>query len=155
MKFIAHRGNLSGKNLDLENNPKYIDAAINQNYDVEIDLRCNGNDLFLGHDGFEYQISSNYLIDRIDRLWVHCKDRQAFDIALQYNLNCFWHSTDDYTITKFGYVWAFPGKCSTEYDCVMVLPELQWSLQEIANFKTFGICSDVIKNIKELYDSLV
>ena len=52
MKFIAHRGNLSGKNLDLENNPKYIDAAINQNYDVEIDLRCNGNDLFLGHDRF-------------------------------------------------------------------------------------------------------
>jgi hypothetical protein len=155
MKLIAHRGNLDGKHPSKENHPEYIDAAIFAGYDSEIDLRSNGTNLFLGHNGFEYQISTNYLLDRIDKLWVHCKDRQAFDIALQYNLNCFWHSNDDYTLTKAGYVWAFPGKFSTEYNCVMVLPETVWSLKEIVNFKTFGICSDIVKKIKESYDSLV
>ena len=38
MKLISHRGNINGKQLDLENDPKYIENAIKQGYDVEVDI---------------------------------------------------------------------------------------------------------------------
>lgn len=155
MKLIAHRGNINEKNPSKENSPEYIDAAINQGYDVEIDLRAQKNSVYLGHDGYEYSINQSFLLDRIDKLWVHCKDREALDIALGNNLNCFWHTKDDYTLTKYGFVWAYPGKIETNYQCVMVLPEIFWSLDQIVEFKPYGICSDIVGLIKEKYDSLV
>lgn len=155
MKLIAHRGNIFEKNLNKENSPDYIDHAILSGYDVEIDLRAKNNSVYLGHDDYEYLIDQKFLLDRIDKLWVHCKDRLALDIALRNNLNCFWHTSDDYTITKHGFVWAYPGKLDTEYNCVLVLPELFWSLDQIITFKPYGMCSDFVGLIKEKYDSLV
>ena len=32
--LISHRGNLNGKNVDFENHPDYIMAAINKGFDV-------------------------------------------------------------------------------------------------------------------------
>ena len=39
MKIISHRGNVRGAIPDRENRPSYIDCAIGNGYDVEIDLR--------------------------------------------------------------------------------------------------------------------
>ena len=39
MILIAHRGNVSGPNPEMENNPLYIDRALEKGYDVEIDIR--------------------------------------------------------------------------------------------------------------------
>ena len=50
MIYISHRGNINGKNIEMENTPEYIDAAINSGYDVEIDIWVHGDRLFLGHD---------------------------------------------------------------------------------------------------------
>jgi len=155
MKLIAHRGNILEKHIEKENSPQYIDEAIQQGYDVEIDLRAQKNNVYLGHDGPDHLIDIRFLTDRIDKLWVHCKDREALDIALTYNLNCFWHTKDDYTLTKHGIVWAYPGKIQTGYPCVMVLPEIFWNPDQIARFKSYGICSDIVGLIKEKYDSLV
>ena len=44
MKYISHRGNINGKDLMLENSPKYIDRALKLGYDVEIDIRVVYND---------------------------------------------------------------------------------------------------------------
>lgn len=38
MIFIAYRGNLNGSNSDLENNPRYIDEALELNFNVEVDI---------------------------------------------------------------------------------------------------------------------
>jgi hypothetical protein len=151
MKFIAHRGNLNGKQPDLENSPKFIDFAISKGFDVEIDLRSDENkNIYLGHDTLDHQINNSFLIDRKDNLWIHCKDRQAFDICLQYALNCFWHTNDDYTLTSNGTVWAYPGRLPTQYNSVMVLPELFWKLDECLKFKPYGICSDFVESIRQL-----
>lgn len=155
MKLIAHRGNVFEKDASKENSPAYIDLAIEQGYDVEVDLRAQKNAVYLGHDGFEYAIDIKFLLERQNMLWVHCKDREAFDIALNNDLNCFWHTKDDYTITKHGFVWAYPGKIETNYKCVMVLPEIFWNVDQIVKFTPYGICSDIVGLIKEKYDSLV
>lgn len=150
MKLISHRGNLTGKETELENSPKFIDSAIEQGYDVEVDVRTDNNGhLYLGHDTPDHRIDVGYLLDRKNMLWIHCKDRQALDICLQYKLNCFWHTNDDYTLTSNGTVWAYPGKLPTSSNCVMVLPEIIWTVEVIKEFTPYGICSDIIALIKE------
>ena len=72
MKFIAHRGLFQGPDKDKENNPDQIYKALGKGFDVEIDLRCDENDnLFLGHDYNQYPISKDFLLDSIDRFWIH------------------------------------------------------------------------------------
>ena len=50
MKLISHRGNINGKHEGFENNPNYIDTAIEQGYDVEVDIWFISETFFLGHD---------------------------------------------------------------------------------------------------------
>ena len=76
MKLIAHRGNINGPDPENENSPKYIESAIQQGYDVEIDLRVDLG-LQLGHDESQYFIDSSWLSTFKDNLWIHCKDFAA------------------------------------------------------------------------------
>ena len=50
MIFIAHRGNLTGPNQQLENSPAYIDAARIAGFHVEIDVWQRDEKFYLGHD---------------------------------------------------------------------------------------------------------
>ena len=150
MLFISHRGNLEGSIPELENSPNYIDSAIKQGFDVEVDLRVFEEALYLGHDKPQYNISQEFLQDRKLNLWVHCKDIQAFDIALMLGLNCFWHDTDDYTMTSLRYVWAYPGKPAVGSKCIIVMPEKFINIENVNLNKCFGVCSDYVKTIKEL-----
>ena len=38
MILISHRGNIDGKIVERENHPDYIDKAISEEFDVEIDV---------------------------------------------------------------------------------------------------------------------
>ena len=148
MKLISHRGNLTGRFPNLENNPDYVQYAIECGYDVEVDLRTMNGKLFLGHDAPQYQIDLNWLQNRVDKLWIHCKDKESFDVSILNKLHCFWHDTDDYTITSLGHVWAYPGKQPVGTQCIMVMPERIWTVEEIKKINTFGICSDIVEVLK-------
>jgi glycerophosphoryl diester phosphodiesterase len=54
MKLIAHRGNINGPNPLRENSIDYIEEAISEGFDVEIDLRVEDNQCYLGHDDPQY-----------------------------------------------------------------------------------------------------
>lgn len=144
MKLISHRGNISGANIQLENSPAYIDAALAE-YDAEIDLRVIDNQLYLGHDIPQYPITLRWLEERSEKLWIHCKNSAALQYCLQNNLHCFWHNVDDYTITSNGYVWAYPGKENVGDKCVLVMPELHWTPQQTIARAQYGICSDYVQ----------
>lgn len=145
MKLIAHRGNISGPNLHLENSPEYIDTAL-KTYDAEIDLRVVDDALYLGHDVPQYRITLSWLEERSSKLWIHCKNAEALQYCLQNNLHCFWHNIDDYTITSKGYVWAYPGKENVGDRCILVMPELHWTLQESKLHIVHGVCSDFVEH---------
>lgn len=145
MKLIAHRGNISGPNLHLENSPQYIDTAL-QKYDAEIDLRVVDDQLYLGHDIPQHPITLSWLEDRSSKLWIHCKNREALQYCLQNNLHCFWHNIDDYTITSKGYVWAYPGKENVGDKCILVMPETHWNLEESKKHIHYGVCSDFVEH---------
>ena len=61
MKLISHRGNIKGPNPYRENTPTYIDCAIGNGYDVEIDVRSIDGELWLGHDEPQYKIEHKCL----------------------------------------------------------------------------------------------
>jgi len=144
MILISHRGNISGKILDMENNPYYIDTAIFLGYDVEIDIWAIDNKIFLGHDIPQYEINLNWVDKRKDKLWIHCKNLYILEIfsIFSYELNYFWHETDTITLTSKGYIWAHTGKQPIK-NSIAVLP----GVDEDINY-CIGICSDNINNFK-------
>lgn len=150
MKLIAHRGNVNGINVDLENNPGYIDTAIECGYDVELDLWSIENKLFLGHDKPIHKVLDSYLLDRSEYLFIHCKNIQALHhLVANYNsdLHFFWHENDAHTLTNKNIIWNYIDSELTE-NSICVLPELNRFKGEIN--KCYGVCSDFIDNYKHL-----
>jgi hypothetical protein len=146
MILISHRGNINGRIKEVENKPSYIDDAIKLGYDVEIDIWLNDGVFYLGHDYIQYEISLLWLIDRIDKLWIHCKNTDAIEFfnKIENKFNYFWHQEDTLTLTSKGYIWAYPGKQPIKYS-IAVMPELFNDNLD----SCIGICSDYIQNYKE------
>ena len=144
MIYISHRGNISGKNRDLENTPDYIDRALDLGYDVEVDLWVHGSNLFLGHDCGHSEIDLSFLYERNHKLWIHCKNHSAVDMMSNTAFNWFWHDVDDMTITSKGFIWVYPGKQPIN-NSIAVIPELYED--NISN--CIGVCSDYIQDYYE------
>jgi hypothetical protein len=150
MRYIAHRGNTIGKFESWENEPTYIDKAINEGFDVEVDvwflhMEKHGGMLFLGHDEPLYGVNLEWFSDRIDHLWVHCKNIDAINYfrECQHKFNYFWHQNDDITLTSNGDIWAYPGKQPIK-NSIAVMPEL--NDDDVSSCS--GICSDYIRRYK-------
>lgn len=148
MKLIAHRGNIDGPNSNKENDPEYIDFAIEMGYDVEIDVRLENHYLYLGHDLSQYQVSMLWLNQRKENLWIHCKNLNALRLFSDspIDFNYFWHQEDDFTLTSQKYIWTYPGK---PYTCrsVIVMPEWEVQLENfnsLKDYECYGICSDYV-----------
>ena len=136
MILISHRGNLNGKTDD-ENKPKYIEEALSQGFDVEVDVWYDNNQFWLGHDKPQYKVSEEFL--EHPSLWCHAKNIQALYVMNKnYHVHCFWHQEDDVTLTSRGFFWTYPGKQLTKKS-ICVLPEKRFEA-EMA-----GVCSDYIK----------
>lgn len=151
MKLISHRGNIQGSNSQHENNPEYIDIALKMGYDVEIDLRCEDHQFYLGHDDPQYCVPMTWLVKRKDNLWIHCKDLNSLHLLSNspINFNYFWHQEDDFTLTSQKYIWTYPGKLYT-LKSIIVMPE--WNMQvddlsKVLQFKCYGVCSDYVEKI--------
>lgn len=144
MILISHRGNLTGPNTEMENKPEYIDAAIDADFDVEVDVWCPyDEDFYLGHDAPQYKVDDEFLMHRKDRLWIHCKDFSSFSLLATYypDLNFFYHTNEDYVLTNKRYIWAYPGKSGDRNRTICVLPEQT----NILTSDFAGICSDYIQ----------
>lgn len=142
MILISHRGNINGKQLNRENHPNYIDEAIELGYDVEVDVWVKNDLVYLGHDSPDTLIPIQWLTDRYNKLWVHCKNTEALVyLKEKESLNVFWHEEDTVTLTSKSYIWAYPGKQPIEKS-IAVMPELH--SDDLS--KCIGVCSDYIKN---------
>lgn len=139
MILIAHRGNVDGPDPTDENKPDYVDHAISLGHDVEVDLWVISNKLYLGHDEPSYPININYLFDRSNRLWIHCKNIEALERLDTSEFNYFWHDRDTVTITSQGYFWVYPGKQPVKKS-IAVLPEI---FNDPIN-DCYGICTDYV-----------
>jgi len=140
--LISHRGNINGKNCALENTVSYIEEALFQQFNVEVDVWKIGDNLMLGHDSPNYIVSLSFLDN--SSLWLHAKNVEALEFLLKTTkrANVFWHQEDDFTLTNKGFIWTYPNKLLTS-NSICVLPELG-HLGDLSKCK--GICSDFIAN---------
>jgi len=145
MILIAHRGNTNGPFESFENEPAYIDKAIKESYNVEVDVWYKDKMLWLGHDKPDYGVDFRWFRARLSKLWIHCKNIEAviFFSECGYDFNYFWHENDTITLTSTKKIWAFPGKQPIK-NSISVMPELF----EDDTSECLGICSDYISNYK-------
>ena len=144
MKLIAHRGNIHGRNQDRENTPTYIKEALAMGYDVEIDVWYRNTRFYLGHDESMFEVDLNFL--KTPGLWCHAKSLEALEKMLDHNIHCFWHQTDDFTITSKGYIWTYPGKPVGEKSVIVCHSTEETELAALQNIA--GVCSDYVGNTK-------
>ncbi len=145
MILISHRGNINGRLESYENAPNYIDSAISKGYDVEIDIWVIEGTFHLGHDKPQYGITLDWLNERKDRLWIHCKNIEAVEFfnLLSETYHYFWHQEDTVTLTSKGFIWAYPGKQPINRS-IAVMPEIFNDSIDAC----LGVCSDYIQNYK-------
>ena len=145
MIYIAHRGLTNGPDKSLENNPKQVLNALEQDYHAEIDLWCVNSELFLGHDSPQYPIQESFL--KHVHLWIHAKNLSALRWLSNTSYNYFWHQDDDFTVTSHHWIWTYPGKELTSRS-IMVMPEMHNAdLSGLNKLNCYGICSDYVNNI--------
>lgn len=125
--------------------------ALAMGFDVEIDVWYTDSKLWLGHDKPQYEVTLQWINERKEKLWMHCKNIQAIEFFNWFRhdnkLNCFWHETDTVTLTSRGYIWAYPGTQPIE-NSITVLPEIH--KEDIR--QSLGICSDFIKVYYDKYN---
>lgn len=148
MIYISHRGNINGRIEEYENYPPYIDSAIHLGYHVEVDVWFVDDEWWLGHDEPQYKTSTEWLEERQDSLWIHCKNVDAMVELESGNkhydgFNFFWHETDTITLTSLSFIWAYPGKQPIK-GSIAVMPEIY--NEDVS--QCYGICSDVIEKYK-------
>ena len=146
MYYIAHRGLLDGPNEKWENAPWIIDEAILYCGHAEVDLWVVDNIFYLGHDVAKYKVDWQWLFDRRDNLFIHCKNIAALCVMSNYRdfYHYFWHQQDTLTLTSRGMIWAFPGKQPIR-GSIAVLPERH--NDDIS--QCIGICTDFVRRYKE------
>jgi hypothetical protein len=155
-RYISHRGNINGRNIDLENSPEYIKEAINKGYDVEVDVWYIDNKWYFGHDTPQYEVDlkifNHVKYYNFNKLWFHCKNLESlYELSWHHKwmykeINYFWHQNDNFTLTSRQYIWTYPGN-KLEYNSICVLPELSiYTNDELAICA--GICSDNIEKYK-------
>lgn len=151
MRFISHRGNINGPNREKENSPEYILQAVEDGFDVEIDLWYLDNKYYLGHDAPEHEIEEDFLIN--PKFWVHCKTVETLArlVDINYQYNFFFHHSDKAVLTSGKFLWVYPG-VEVFGDCsITVMPEqahkgFNWR-------RAAGVCSDHIVDYKKAYET--
>ena len=143
MKLISHRGNLNGKIQNNENHPEYIDEALHAGFDVEIDMWWVDGRIYLGHDEPQFEVDDKWLTERMNNLWVHCKNVELLNWIRSTSLHWFWHEEDTLTLTSKGFVWVYPGK-QPIIGSIAVMPEIH--NEDVS--KCLGVCSDIISRYK-------
>jgi glycerophosphoryl diester phosphodiesterase len=143
MILISHRGNLTGSNPNRENSLPYVQEALDKGFDVEIDIWLNDGVFYLGHDAIQYEVTLDWLKERKNNLWLHCKNIEAIEWfnSLTVVYNYFWHQEDTVTLTSKSFIWAYPGKQPINRS-IAVMPEI---FNDTLN-SCIGICSDYIQN---------
>jgi len=148
MILISHRGNLDMILPDRENSPSYIDEAIAQGYDVELDVRLIGDKLYLGHDGPEYETTLKWLLQRKAHIWVHTKNFAALNFLIDKKLRTFYHQKENHTIiNNCNLIWSHELSEASERSIIPLISKEDISKQPVPQH-VYGICSDFVESLR-------
>lgn len=149
MIIISHRGNTTGPNPQIENNPKYIQYALQMHFHVETDVWFKNNTFYLGHDEPKYPVAPEFFYN--ERIFAHCKNIEAlYKLVTNPVVQAFYHNEDDVTLTSRGLLWSYPREnVLLTNKSIAVMPERVNNWQGLD--KCFGICTDKAIEYKRLF----
>lgn len=142
--IIRHRNRYNGASKD-DNNPYWINAAVLEGWSVEIDLRYHRGKLYLGHDGPDYKIDLDFLVQHKKNLWIHAKDIKTLHwlTGTCCDLNYFFHDHDDCCLTSKKFIWCMPGQKYIPPNGI----RLDFSTNPDYSGNIYAVCVDYIKKI--------
>lgn len=157
MKIIAHRGLLNGP-TDIENCPIQIEKAIQEGFDVEIDLRYEFGKYWLGHDQAEYQILFEQIWNWSDKVtvYLHCKTVYTLQTVSKIGNNKnkilpFFHDVDDCILLPDHTIWVHPKSEEKAYfdaiNSIFVIPSLRDATKYSNN--CYGVCTDYPLSVRK------
>ncbi len=138
--LIAHLGNIDGQDVELQNTPAYLQAALAQGWHVCCDVVSR-------HGGFALPTQRGlapmpYSMLSHARVWCRAADPETFDALAQVGAHIVLRDTNSWSPTNHGYLWTHPDAPLTPRS-IAAYPELaapDWlKSREIA-----GICSNEI-----------
>jgi len=139
MVLISHRGNISGKSK-YENYPEYVTEALREGYDCEIDVWYKNGEWKLGHDKPLHSVNLSFL--KNNKLWCHAKNLRSLNEMLENDIHCFWHQSDDFTLTSRKIIMTYPNKkLCTKSVCIDLNAEKRYD-------SIYGVCSDNISKYR-------
>lgn len=156
MKIISHRGNIKSVNSKMENHPDYIDQAISYGVDVEIDLRIKNGRLFLGHDYAQYEVDDNWFLDRVDQLWVHCKDIHSSFYLINNlpSMKFFCHTSDSFVLTNNNKIWLHDLSMSINDNVIIpLLSESDLEKNKKLIRLPYAICTDYVNKLESMFEN--
>lgn len=145
-RWIAHRGNVDGPRPEKENSPPYLEEALAQGLEIEIDVWHRNGVFLLGHDAPLHRVEASFLQN--PKVWCHAKSIEALlELSRLPGVHYFWHQQDDTTLTSGGFFWTYPGRKLTP-SSICVLPErADYRPEELR--LCAGICTDWIERFKK------
>ena len=140
MEIISHRGNLTGPSPELENTVASVEMAANF-FKVEIDIRKLNGEYFLGHDEPERKVSLQWLNYYRDKLFLHCKNADAYECDRLQDFHRFMHENEDTVTCSRGNVLKHPNfkPLPNSYNMMPENSE-QETLQTV--LKSSAVCTD-------------
>lgn len=149
MILLSHRGNLVRRRMELENHPNYVAEAIRKGFPCEIDMWMVRDRLYLGHDKPRHAVSKSWIFARKRRIYIHAKNAEALQFAMEFGFTCFWHETDDFAIVSNGTIMCHSNALHKTPDTeqfIVVLPDMD---KYFFDRHDTGICSDKIELVAE------
>ena len=145
LRFIAHRGNISGKEVESENKIYYVLKALDQSYDVEVDVRSKEGEIYIGHDYCQEKFPFEKFQIHAHKMWIHCKDLESLRHFKSevVGWNYFFHDNDLATLTSSGVIWLHENAGVVPGGVLVHLKD-----NPIKTGNLFGICADNFKNIE-------
>lgn len=148
MRYIAHRGNIDGRNAGKENSPDYILQALNRGFDVEVDVWLYQETTkeepayYFGHDQPEYRVQIPAVFLENPLVWFHAKTIQTFYALMRNSVTAFYIDGDHAcALTTRGHIWTTPGNVLTPRS-IAVMPEYSPNWRTADLRQVYGICSD-------------
>lgn len=145
MIIISNRGNVSGSNLDLENDPDYVLSSIKKNFEVKVDVWLEDNKLYLGSDYAKFNINESFLYLR--KLWIHARNISAAQFLIDSSqLNWFYQQKDTTNLTSKGYLWTSLALESYK-KTILYMPEHNGKDHKSYDFySAYGLCTNYPEN---------
>lgn len=148
MIIIAHRGNTEGPNPKRENEPFYIDNALDKGFAVEIDVWYVDKTIYLGHDKPTHVVEPDWLANRRSNLVIHQKNIDCSLCPALSATNRFTHDKDSFAMTSFNIGWTVKKELLNE-NSIWVINEKK---ENVNNVTLLGICTDYANYYRTLQE---